>query len=104
MLKGAAVRSACTILLLLFLQAGMMGAVCPCKTAIEKPGGKYSCSLTVDICGKSAPAAVFQSLDAAPPAASLTDFYFPNISVIPPAPAKADASADPGDTDKPPKA
>jgi hypothetical protein len=66
-------------------------------------GGK-SCLMTLDVCGNAASAMNAQGMDSASSQPSTPDYYFPTISAYPPDRSPAVASAEPGETDKPPEA
>jgi len=92
------------ILAVFFLHASLMGGVgILSRLAKARPDGK-ACQITLDVCGKLAPAASSQALETAPNIAPDTDYYFPIAALFPPSRDLAVASADPGDTEKPPKA
>jgi hypothetical protein len=91
------------LLILFFVQATLLGGVgfqggtAPAKT------GKKTCQITLDVCGKCAPSVAANGMEPASNPSAELDYYFPVSSVFPPSPATAVASAEPGETGKPPK-
>ena len=94
---------AVVVLAIILVQAVLMNGICLCKRPMPGQPGKGAVLMTIDVCGKGAfQASVtgFETINCQ----HNTCYNFKTISVFPPDRAPADASADPGDVDKPPEA
>lgn len=100
-MKGSRDKITCLLLVLFFVQAMLLSSVCISNRGFF--GTKEKVLLALDVCGHGGHAGVLTGadFDAVLPAINT----LPNIekTVFPPTPAEAVASAEPGETGKPPE-
>lgn len=102
--KKTAARAACWLFVAVFAFSVVTNGVCICTVggSPSDDGGRYIVSL--DICGTGAASVAVQGMDVLALADAYAGLFIPSISLIPPTPEQAVASAEPGDMDKPPEA
>ncbi len=100
-LNNPGAAAACFIAVVLFVTT-VTGGVCLCRKTGSPGGGR--CLVSMDLCRAGSVSTAVQGMDTLSVVVLPDGLYFPSISLIPPAPDAAVASAEPGELDKPPEA
>ena len=90
------------LLALVLVQAVLLNGVCLLNSPLPASTGKVASLMTIDVCGTGV---LHASLSGIEPINGYLPvcYYFKAVSVVPPDPEPAVASADPGEEDKPPE-
>jgi hypothetical protein len=99
--KGRWNKITSLLLVVLFVQAMLLGSVCVSNK--DYSGCKGEVLLALDVCGHGGPAGVITSADLDAVVPATLSFYAIKKVSFPPTPAEAVASAEPGETGKPPE-
>ena len=91
----------CLLLALFFVQAMLLSTVCVSKKGFSCTKGKVL--LALDVCGHGGPAGVLTGADFDAVVPEIHSFPMLEKAGFPPTPAEAVASAEPGETGKPPE-
>ncbi len=100
-MKPVQVKIASILLVFFIIQTMLLGSACISTRGMSGAGEKVLVSL--DICGHGAPSGVLSAADLETVLPSAFQIFETGPSVFPPAPGKAVASVEPGETGKPPK-
>lgn len=91
----------CLLLVLFFAQAMLLSTVCVTKKGYSGTNGKVL--LAIDVCGHGGAAGVLTGADFDAVVPAVNSFPILEKAGFPPTPAEAVASAEPGETGKPPE-
>ena len=100
-MKGRLDKITCLLLALVFVQAMLLSSVCVSNKGFSGTKGKVLLSL--DVCGHGGPAGVLTGADFDAVAPAIHSIPMFENTGFPPTPAEAVASAEPGETGKPPE-
>jgi hypothetical protein len=103
-LKAIGKRATGLLFVVFFLHALMLNGVVFTKAPQIPASEKTASLITFDVCGHSAPVSSIQYLELNLIMDVLPECFFPVENVFPPNPVEAVASADTGETEKPPEA